>query len=160
MSSQIQAEHLQPQFVTKPAFIVVGLLIHTKPMTPEIPQLWDQLVPRMGEIQHLAEPGVSYGLMDHFDQKIGALDYMAGNAVEKVVELPAGMTHWNVPANTYAVFEARLATIGETFDYIYNSWLPTSGYQQAAGPYFERYGGTFSPADPRLSIYIPVEKKS
>ena len=160
MSSQIQAEHLQPQFVTKPAFIVVGLLIHTKPMTPEIPQLWDQFIPRMGEIQHLAEPGVSYGLMDHFDQKIGALDYMAGNAVEKVVELPAGMTHWNVPANTYAVFEARLATIGETFDYIYNSWLPTSGYQQAAGPYFERYGGTFSPADPRLSIYIPVEKKS
>ena len=47
-----------------------------------------------------------------------------------------------------------------TFDYIYNSWLPTSGYQQAAGPYFERYGEAFSPADPRLSIYIPVEKKS
>jgi len=36
--------------------------------------------------------------------------------------------------------------------------LPTSGYQQAVGPYFERYGETFSPADPRRSIYIPVKK--
>ena len=160
MSSQIQAERLQPQFVTKPAFAVVGLLIHTKPMTPDIPQLWDKFVPRIGEIQHSAEPGVSYGLMDNFDQNIGELNYMAGIAVEKVVELPAGMTRWNVPADTYAVFEASLTTIGETFDYIYSTWLPTSGYQQVAGPYFERYGETFSPANPNLSIYIPVEKKS
>ena len=108
MSSQIQAEQLQPRFVTKPSFTVVGLLIHTKPMTPEIPQLWDQFVPRIGEIQHVAEPGVSYGLMDNFDQIIGALVYMAGNVVEKVVELPAGMTQWNVPTNIYAVFEARM----------------------------------------------------
>jgi AraC family transcriptional regulator len=153
---------MQSQFVTKPAFTVVGMLIHTKPMTPEIPNLWQQFVPRMDEVQHLAEPGVSYGLMDHFDQEIGELDYMAGNAVEKVVDLPAGMTRWNVPANTYAVFEATLPTIGDTFGYIYNTWLPTSGYQQAAGPYFERYGETFNPDDPtsKLSIYIPVEKKA
>ncbi len=76
-------------------------------MTPEIPQLWDQLVPRRGAIQQLAEPGVSYGLMDHFDQKIGGLDYRAGNAVAKVVDLPAGRTQGNVPANPYAVFEGR-----------------------------------------------------
>jgi AraC family transcriptional regulator len=152
---------MKPQFVTKPAFTVVGMLIHTKPMTQEIPNLWQQFGPRMGEIQHLAEPGVSYGLMDHFDQEMSKLDYMAGNAVEKVVDLPPGMTHWNVPANTYAVFEATLPTISDTFGYIYNTWLPTSGYQQAAGPYFERYGETFNPHDPTstLSIYIPVEKK-
>jgi AraC family transcriptional regulator len=153
MSSQ-----MQPQFVTKPAFTVVGLLIHTKPMAPEIPQLWDQFVPRMGEIQHSTEPHVSYGLMENFDQKIGVLDYLAGNPVEKVIDLPAGMTQWNVPANIYAVLETTLSTIPEAFDYIYNTWLPTSGYQQTAGPYFERYGETFSPANPKLSIYIPVLK--
>jgi len=129
-------------------------------MTPEIPRLWVQFVPRIDEIEYGVEPRVSYGLMDHSDQKIGVLDYMAGNAVEKVAELPTGMTRWNVPANTYAVFKATLTTIGEAFDYIYNTWLPTSGYQQAAGPYFERYGETFSPTNPGLSIYVPVEKKS
>lgn len=153
---------MQPQFVTKSAFTVVGLRIHTKPMTPEIPHLWDQFAPRMDEVQHPAEPGVSYGLMDHFDHKLGELDYMAGNPVETVGDLPTGMTHWDVPANTYAVFEATLPTLGETFDHIYNKWLPTSGYQQAPGPYFERYGETFDPHDPnsKLSVYIPVVKKT
>ena len=53
---------MQPQFVTKPAFTVVGLLIHTRPMAREIPELWGQFGPRMDEVQQVAEPGVSYGL--------------------------------------------------------------------------------------------------
>ncbi|MEZ4728771.1 MAG: GyrI-like domain-containing protein [Caldilineaceae bacterium] len=150
---------MEPQIVTKPAFTVVGLLLHTKPMAPEIPQLWDHFVLRMDEIQHLTEPGVSYGLMAH-DETMSQLDYMAGNAVETVADLPTGMTSWEVPANTYAVFETTLSTIGETFGYIYNTWLPAAAYQQAFGPYFERYGDTFSPDNPMLSIYIPVEKKA
>ena len=147
----------QPQFVTKLAFTVVGLRLHTIAKSPQIPQLWDQLVPRMGEIQHAIEPHVSYGLMDHFNQATGTLDYMAGNPVEKVVGLPAGMSRWDVPANTYAVFETTIPTLGETFDHIFNTWLPISGYQQIAGPYFERYGADFSPDHPVLSIYIPVK---
>ena len=148
---------MQPLFVTKPAFIVVGLLLHTQPMTPEIPQLWDKFDPRIDEIQHLSEPHVSYGLMESFDQ-MSRLDYKAGVSVETADVLPEGMSRWNVPANTYAVFETTLPTIGDTFGYIYNTWLPASGYRQAAGPYFERYGDTFSPDNPSLSIYIPVVK--
>lgn len=153
---------MEAQFVTKPAFTVVGMLIHTKPMTMEIPELWQRFAPRMGEVQHVAEPGVSYGLMDNLNPEMSELDYMAGSPVGKVDALPSGMVYWSVPANTYAVFEATLPTIGETFGYIYNTWLSTSGYQQAAGPYFERYGETFNPDDPmsKLSIYIPVEKKA
>jgi AraC family transcriptional regulator len=65
-----------------------------------------------------------------------------------------------VPANTYAVFKTTLPTIGQTFGTIYNTWFPTSGYKQAAGPNFERYRETFNPDDPapKLEIYIPVEK--
>jgi AraC family transcriptional regulator len=152
---------MQPQFVTKPAFTVVGLLIHTKPMAREIPELWGQFGPRMSEVQQVAEPAVSYGLMDQPAQAPGQLDYMAGAAVVEAVDLPAGMTSWQVPANTYAVFETTLVGIGDTFGYIYNVWLPGSGYQQAAAPYFERYPATFTPDDPAstFSIYIPVEKK-
>ncbi len=153
---------MQPQFVTKPAFTVVGMCIHTQPKAAEIPNLWQQFGPRIDQVPHLAEPHVSYGLMDHFNQEMSALDYMAGVAVAPASDLPAGMTRWDVPANTYAVFETTIPTIGETFDSIYSTWLPTSGYQQAAGPYFERYGETFNPDDStsKLSIYIPVEKKA
>jgi AraC family transcriptional regulator len=151
---------MEPQFVAKPAFTVVGLLIHTKGKSPEIPQLWDQFVPRIGEIGHGAEPHVSYGLMDHFDRAAGTMDYMAGNPVESAIELPAGMSRWDVPANTYAVFETSIPSIGETFDYAFGTWLPNSGYQQVAAPYFERYGEDFSPDNPVVSIYLPVEKKT
>lgn len=149
---------MQPQIVNKPAFTVVGLRLHTKPQSPEIPALWDQFVPRMDEIAHGVEPHVSYGVMQH-NREMTELTYMAGNPVTQVDELPAGMSRWDIPANTYAVFEATLATIGQVFGYIYNSWLPSSDYQQVDAPYFERYGENFSPDNPVLSIYIPVTKK-
>ena len=153
---------MQPQIVTKPAFTVVGLRIRTKPMTAEIPQLWGQFGPRMDEVPHLAEPGVSYGLMETLDPEMSQLDYMAGESVTKADDLPTGMTSWTVPANTYAVFETTLPAIGDTFGYIYNTWLPTAGYQQVAAPYFERYSETFEPDDPTatISIYIPVTKQA
>lgn len=151
---------MEPQFVKKPAFTVVGLQIRTSPMNPAIPGLWDQFVPRIDEIPNMIEKHVSYGLMDHF--QANQLDYMAGCSAEPTNELPAGMAQWDVPANNYAVFQATLSTVGETFDYIYNVWLPATGIQQAAGPYFERYGESFNPHDPsfaQFDIYIPVVNK-
>lgn len=150
---------MEPQFVKKPAFTVVGLLLHTSPMNPQIPGLWDQFVPRINEIPHMAEPHVSYGLMDNFDSRQNRLDYMAGCCVDRADQLPTGMTCWHILANTYAVFQATLSDIGETFDYIYNVWLPATGTRQAAGPTFERYGESFNPHDPKLAqfeVYIPV----
>jgi len=149
----------EPQLITKPSFSVVGMLIRTQPMTPEIPKLWDKFVPRIDEIQNGLEPHVSYGLMDNFDQT--GMDYMTAISVTQATEIPTDMTHRNIPANTYAVFETTIATVGDTFGYIFNTWLPGSNYRQSPAPYFERYGETFDPtSDPNFSIYIPVEKKS
>ena len=124
----------EPKLITKPAFTVVGLLLHTRPMSPEIPALWDQFVPRIGEIQHQFEGHVSYGLMGRFDQATGMFDYMAGNAVTKVAQLPAGMTRWDISANTYAVLETTLSKIGETMDYMYRTWAPSSVTTGVPGP--------------------------
>lgn len=153
---------MQPQFVTKPAFTVVGMAIHTRPMTDEIPQLWGQFAPRMDEIARIAEPMVSYGLMENPDGSMERLDYMAAVSVTEAEEAPPGMTVRTVPGNTYAVFTATLATIGEVFGHIYHEWLPSSGYVQATGPYFERYGETFNPDVPGspMEIYIPVVKRA
>lgn len=151
-------EKFQPQFITKPAFTVVGLRISTTPKSAEIPALWDTFGPRIDEVPHSAEPQVSYGLMGNFSEH--AMDYTAGVSVTGAADVPAGMTRWDVPENTYAVFETTLATIPQTFEHIFAEWLPGSGYRQKDDVYFERYGETFSPDDkPVLSIYIPVEKK-
>ncbi len=147
---------MQPNFVTKPAFAVVGLLLRTAPKSPDISNLWEKFVPRMGEIPHATGQHDSYGLMDHYDHVANAMDYMAGNPVSQVGPLPAGMTTWTVPANTYAVFPATMSTLGAVFDEIFATWLNTSGYQLAPGPYFEHYGSDFNPTNPVVSIYIPI----
>ena len=149
----------QPRLITKPAFTVVGLLLHTQPMSPDIPALWEKFVPRMGEIPQPAAERVSYGLMGRFDQATGMFDYMAGNPVTRVDQLPAGMSRWDISAHTYAVLETTLPRIGEAMDYVYQPWLPSSDYQAVDAPSFERYGEAFSPENPVLDIYVPVQKK-
>ncbi len=151
---------MEPQFVTKPAFTIVGMLLRATPMTPEIPKLWDRFVPRIHEIPHLAEPDVSYGVIDHYDEATHLFDYMAGCAVTTVDVLPPGMQRWDVPTNTYAVFTTTLPMLGQVMGQIYNVWLPASDYRHGVGPYFERYDEHFNPEDPTstFTIYIPVEK--
>ncbi len=158
-TTQQGVETPQPQLITKPAFTVVGLRLSTKPKSAEIPALWNTFGPRIDEVPYPVEPQVSYGLMGNFSEK--AMDYMAGISVTDATDLPKDMTRWDVPENTYAVFETTLSTIPRTFDYIFARWLPGSGYQQKDDVYFERYGETFSPdANPVLSIYIPVAKQA
>ena len=43
-------------------FTVVGIRIRTHPKSNEIPQLWQQQGERLGEVQHVAEPNVAYGI--------------------------------------------------------------------------------------------------
>ena len=150
----------QPQLITQSAFTVVGLLLRTQPMSPEIPALWDKFVPRISEIPRQTEGHVSYGLMGRFDQATGMFDYMAGNAVTQVDQLPTGMSRWDLAANTYAVLDTTLVKIGEAMDYLYNTWLPSSDYQAVDAPSFERYGEAFSPDNPVLKVYVPVQKKT
>jgi AraC family transcriptional regulator len=148
---------MEAQMIQKPAFTVVGLRISTKPKSPEIPKLWDAFVPRMGELQNISEPYTSYGVMTNVGD---GLAYMAGNPVSEMTELPEGMSRWDIIETMYAVFESTIPTLPETFDYIFGTWLPTSGYQQGSGPLLERYGETFSPENPVVHVYIPVTKKA
>ena len=72
------------------------------------------------------------------------------------------MVAWELPAQTYAVFDATLRHIGEAFGHIFGTWLPTAAFSQADAPYFERYGASFDPGDAGspIEIFIPVHAKS
>lgn len=151
---------MEPKFVTKPAFSVAGLLYHGKPMSSEIPQLWTKFMEQASDVQQGIHPEVCYGVCDHFDEKTGDFDYLA--AVEVVADAvqTAPIVKWDLPAQEYAVFTTTLPKIGETFDYIYQRWLPGSGYQRGMGPEFEFYPETFEPEDPasEFDVAIPVKK--
>lgn len=147
--------------VQRPQTIVVGLLIHTQPMSPEIPALWPRFVARIDEIPYPAEPRVSYGVMGPDGGK-DRLDYMAAVSVSADGPVPEGMTRMVLPGGTYARFSFPLSKLGEGFREIFQRMLPESAYVQGPGPFFERYGEDFSPDDPdsAVEVWLPVQPKT
>lgn len=151
---------MQPQIVDKSAFTVVGMRIRTNPKSNEISELWTKQGQRLGEVPNAAPDG-AFGIMEIVDMDAGIMDYMAAVGVTEVGNMPDGMSQWDIPAATYAVFEAALPTLGRAFDTFYQEWLPSSHYQRADGPEFEHYGPSFNPhdSDSILSVSIPVKPK-
>jgi AraC family transcriptional regulator len=147
---------MDPKIVSRPAFTVVGLKYRGKNENKEIPQLWDQLMPRAGEIAGRVNPQVAYGVEGNFDMNSGEFDYLAGFEVSDENAAPAGMSVWRVPEQTYAVFACTLPTLMETMGHIYQTWLPQSGYQHGGGPEFEFYDEHFDPHDDRSTMYLYV----
>ncbi len=150
---------MEPRFVTHTPLVVVGMRIVTKPMSPAIPDLWSRFVQREHEISGVREPGATYGVMQMEPGDSGALSYLAGLSVsDQASPVPAGMTAVVIPAGQYAVFEFPLSEIGPAFDFMLNSWLPSSGYAPTGSPTFERYGEDFDPSVPssRLEVHIPI----
>lgn len=146
---------MEPKIVTKPAFTVVGLMYFGKNEQNEIPGMWDKLNPRYEEIQH--KTGPAYGVCGDMEED-GRFHYLAGFEVSAAQDLPPGMEKWTVPEQQYAIFPCSLKTIHETYQYIFETWLPQSGYTRADGPDFEFYGKEFDMATGEgMAIYLPVK---
>ena len=56
---------------------------------------------------------------------------MAALMVNSTDDIPEGMTYKNIPAHKYAKFthKGKLDKLGETYNYIYQNWLPKSEYK-------------------------------
>lgn len=156
---------MDPKIVDLPEIPVIGMAIDTVPVSPDIPAMWPRFVARMDEIGPVAEPGVSYGVMEGCGPGAGSdarLRYMAAVPVTPESALPEGLSRWAIPAGTYAVLRWPFGEIAQGFDFLYRQWLPASSWTLRAGPHFERYGDDFDPRDPNaiLEIGLPVNAKA
>jgi AraC family transcriptional regulator len=143
----------------RPKFTVVGLKYRGKNEQGEIPQLWQALGPRTGEIQNMVDDKAAYGISANIDNETGEFDYIAGYEVSSTEEVPEGMVAFQVPAGRYAVVSTTLPKIGETFDLAYHTLLPQAGHQPSGGPEFELYDERFDPRDPdsTFELYVPIK---
>lgn len=157
-TSVVETGVTEATIVQLPVLRVVGMLYRGKNEHGEIPSLWERFLPRSGAIKHPAQPSVYYGLMDNYNAQTGEFDYLAGQGVEQVAGVPEGMKSWEFPPQTYAVFPCIVATIRPTMQYVYETWLPQSGYQRAAGPDFEFYDEHYAGGESPMALYIPVTK--
>jgi AraC family transcriptional regulator len=147
---------MEPKIVTYPAFTVVGMKYRGKNENNEIKQMWGELNPRIKEIQYISGP--AYGVCQDMEAD-GVFEYVAGMQVSQVDKVPQGMVSWEVPEQKYAAFPCTLPTLGEAYEYAFETWLPQSGFKRAGGPDFELYDDEFEVdiADSTMYIYIPIE---
>ncbi len=144
------------RIIDRPALTVVGLQIRTTPMSPDIPALWPRFVARIPAIEPVLEPRVSYGVVHNNAADGSGFDYLAAVSVPASAAVPEGMTTLVLPAGSYACFSYPLSRLGDGFCEIFERLLPASGYGQAAGPLFERYGEDFCPDEPDSAVEIWV----
>ena len=152
---------MEPTFVDRPAFAVMGVLNSGDPTALDYADIWgNQFASRAMEIGPVATERNTYGLYFETEQE-GVVEMVAGMAVPIGTEAPEGLVVRNVPAATYAVVGCTLAEISETWQAIETEWIPASGYEVdlcAASFYLSPPEATGAPDSP-LTIYVPVVKK-
>ena len=81
--------------------------------------------------------------------------------VDNFNHIPSGMETFLLPGGLYAVFLHRGAALtgAQTFQYIFGTWLPASGYRLDSRPHFEILGERYknNHPDSEEEIWIPVE---
>lgn len=162
-SSKERKENImEPKFITKPAFKTVGFSYVGKNEQGEIPQLWGTFNQRCSTIPAV-ENSDAYGLC--FSTVAGAaegeFEYVAAFEVSDDQNIPEGMVYREVPTYKYAVFthHGKLDKLGETYEYIFTTWLPQSGLEMHPGKYnMEVYDERFiaDSDDSAFDIYVAL----
>ncbi len=161
---------MQPEFVELDEMTVVGLSSIVSMKCNLIHQLWERFTLREKEIKKIAIPGVALEVsfatkeieIEGSDKKDYEFFVVIGFAVENIDEIPEGMTYKKVPAHKYAKFvhKGPISKITETYNYIYNEWLPKSGQEYdweacEVAWYDERF--KIESEDSQFDIYVPIK---
>jgi len=149
------------------ALKVVGMKIHTSIKENQIPQLWNDFIVRMNELKEVSVPDCSLGIclngtVTEFNEN-STFDYLACRVVKDDSVIPTGMEYREIPAQLVAVFThmGSLDSLSETYDYIYDKWLPESEYRLIDADEIEWYDSRFKfgEKDSQMDIHVPIKKK-
>ncbi|GAA4834377.1 hypothetical protein GCM10023331_19530 [Algivirga pacifica] len=99
---------------------------------------------------------------DHFINFHPANEFekWAAVEVENFDQVPQGMETYTISEGRYAIFQYKgMSSDNRIFEYIYNEWLPESGYElDNLRPHFEVLGEKYKNNDPESEeeIWIPI----
>ncbi|MNI68519.1 Bacterial transcription activator, effector binding domain [compost metagenome] len=130
----------------KEAFCIVGIKkrvpIIFNGVNPEIASMWKSLdgetiinLKQLSNVKPLGLLSASTNFSEGRMEEKGELDHYIGVATTK--ECPDHLTQLDVPASTWAVFEAIGPfpdTLQNVWGRIYSEWFPSSNYEQLEGP--------------------------
>jgi AraC family transcriptional regulator len=161
------------RIVEKEAFHLVGIKkrvpIIFNGVNPEIAAMWQSLdMEKINKLKQLSsvEPVGLLSASTNFSEgrmeEKGELDHYIGVATNK--QCPEGLTKLEVPALTWAVFEAVGPfpdTLQNVWGRIYSEWFPSSNYELAKGPeiLWNEHIDVSSPTF-RSELWVPVSQKN
>lgn len=149
--------------------MLVGLRILTTLSENKTTVLWQQFMPRRHEIGHrVGEALYSVQAFDPFTTmntftSETSFEKWAAVEVSTVDALPEGMKVYILVGGKYAVFRHKgtASTFPETLQYIFERWLPNSGYELDSRAHFEvmgdQYRGPDNP-DSEEDVWVPIRK--
>jgi AraC family transcriptional regulator len=152
----------EPEIVPDGPLHFVGLSARTSFGSADttIPAQWRIFMEKYDAIADKAQP-IPVGVYTNLDDE-GDFDFVCAVEVERFGDVLKGLSKLTVPKQAYAVFQHRshVSTIGQTYDAIWNDWLPFSAWKGTNGASLERPNPTF---DPRTgngghTIWIPIER--
>jgi AraC family transcriptional regulator len=103
----------------------------------------------------------TYGVICGNDVAAQTFEYMCAIAVPDFESVAADLGRVAIAPQQYAVFthEGDISSLQETWNSIWNEWLPASGYLPADVPDFEVYDDRFDPKTGLglIEIWFPIE---
>ena len=130
----------------KEAFRIVGIKKRVPiifcGVNPEIASMWESLdgemINKLKKVSNVTPLGLisaSTNFSEGRMEEKGELDHYIGAATTK--ECPNNLAQLEVPASTWAIFEAIGLfpdTLKDVWGRIYSEWFPSSNYEQIEGP--------------------------
>jgi AraC family transcriptional regulator len=164
---------MEPKFVTKPAFHIIGYELKTKnedgQNNKDIPEFWQQYIQnKLGsKIPNPIHKNVELGICTNFNPETGEFVYVIGMEVKKGTQVPDGMVYKSFHELEYAVFttpksneRSFTSSIQSTWNYIFTEWFPQSSYEHYGSVEFELYDQRcYGSENKEMDIYIPVKKR-
>jgi len=163
---------MEPKIIIKESFKIIGYELRTTIENGEnfkkIPEFWTYYTKNnlSGKIPFKKNKNIELGICCDSDKQNHTFSYIIGFEVENVDEIPEGMIGKVIPSSKYAVFTTPKTgrkdfskSIQETTKFIYQKWLPESGYEiNDKGYDLEWYDERcHSDDDCCMDIYIPVK---
>jgi AraC family transcriptional regulator len=131
-------------------------------------ELWRGFMPRLKEIQNCvgaelyAMEVYPVGYFDNFNPT-AEFEKWAAVEVQDLDTIPADMETLTAPAGQYAVFlhKGPASNGPQTYQYIFQSWLPSSDYLLDNRPHFAVMGEKYKQEDQNSEeeIWIPVKAR-
>src|SRR5688572_25394763 len=159
---------MEPRIVTLAEKKLIGKYMAMSLVNNKTGELWKSFMQRRKEIQNII--GTEFYSVQVFDAEYyvkfdPGKEFMKWATVEVTdfSAVPEGMETMTLTNGLYAVFlhKGAVSTGPVTFQYIFGTWLPRSGYVIDIRPQFEILGEKYKNEDPdsEEEIWIPIRQQ-